>query len=483
MTGKKNTPAYWLLYLLGLLCAVSPVAVDAQLCTGSLGDPVVNITFGPGGSAYSPTNAYIYTGSTCPDDGYYTITRSTSGCFGNTWHTVNSDHTGNGLFMLVNASYNPGDFFSTTVSDLCPNTTYEFAAWVMNVMDRFGLRPDLTFSILSTTGDTLAKYNTGLIIETSEPQWKQYGFYFTTLASNATIVLKITNNAPGGNGNDLALDDITFRPCGPTITAHINGSSDTVDVCEGNTNIYTFQAEASAGYSQPVYQWQVSTDTGATWTDIAGANSLGYTRFPTTPGRYWYRMNIAEQNSASVAACHISSNYVVINVHAPPVTDAGPDRVSVNHQPVILGATVTGEGPQYTWQPTDHLDNSILLNPSASPTVNTIYTLYATSAYGCKSQDDVLVKVVEDIFIPNAFSPNGDGMNDTWRVPFLDPLMEATVYVYNRQGQLVYRAEGGKVNWDGNLNAYPQPAGAYVYSIIFRTGFYRNIKGSLLLIR
>src|SRR5258705_1286506 len=91
-------------------------SINAQLCTGSLGDPVVNVTFGSGGanSGYTATNAYIYTNSSCPDDGYYTITNSTSNCFGNTWHTVSSDHTGNGAFMLVNATFTPGDFLVTT---------------------------------------------------------------------------------------------------------------------------------------------------------------------------------------------------------------------------------------------------------------------------------------------------------------------------------------------------------------------------------
>ena len=69
---------------------------QGQICNGSLGDPAVNITFGPtGGTAnFPPPGGYTYTPSTCPNDGYYTVTGSTSNCFGNTWHTVSSDHTG-----------------------------------------------------------------------------------------------------------------------------------------------------------------------------------------------------------------------------------------------------------------------------------------------------------------------------------------------------------------------------------------------------
>src|SRR6478735_1334207 len=97
----------FLRFLLPATVLFLPYTMRAQVCNGSLGDPVVNITFGQGNSGpsnYAPPSSYTYTSSSCPDDGYYTITNATSGCFGNHWHTVTSDHTGdNGNFMLVNA--------------------------------------------------------------------------------------------------------------------------------------------------------------------------------------------------------------------------------------------------------------------------------------------------------------------------------------------------------------------------------------------
>ncbi len=87
----------------------------AQQCT-SFGDPVVNITFGagsnPGPSLKAATTSYSYVSTSCPGDGFYTVTNSTSGCFGSTWHNMFSDHTGNpnGYFMLINASFNPAIF-------------------------------------------------------------------------------------------------------------------------------------------------------------------------------------------------------------------------------------------------------------------------------------------------------------------------------------------------------------------------------------
>ena len=456
---------------------------SAQLCNGSLGDPAVNITFGSGGQTdYVPTNAYTYTSSTCPNDGSYTITNSTSGCFGNHWHTITEDHTGHGAFMLVNASYEPGDFFLTTVSNLCPNTTYQFAAWLMNVLNFSGIEPNITFSIEATDGTILGQYSTGDIPTTPQPTWKQYGLFFTTQKDNAEVVLRMTNNAPGGNGNDIALDDITFSPCGPAITAAIESYSDTVDICTGNTNTYTFTSRVSAGFSKPVYQWQASTDQGINWQDIAGANTLSYLRMPTAPGFYWYRLTVTEETSAGILSCRVASNIVIINVHENPAVSAGPDRILITGTPVTLNGSVSGEVPSYYWSPPSYLDNDTLLTPFASPPADITYTLFATSEYGCKNNDDVMVKVVAGIFVPNAFTPNNDGRNDTWRIPFLDPLLDASVNVYNRFGQIVYHAEGKTVNWDGTFNGLPQPSGAFVYYIKFKSG-YPDMKGTVLLIR
>src|SRR5262245_61123915 len=98
------------------VCFGSP-NLPVQLCTVSLGDPIVNITFGAGGNPGLPLAAaatgYQFVTNDCPNDGFYTIRNGTSTCFGNSWHTLNADHTGeaNGYFMLVNASFTPGAFY------------------------------------------------------------------------------------------------------------------------------------------------------------------------------------------------------------------------------------------------------------------------------------------------------------------------------------------------------------------------------------
>lgn len=467
--------------LLVILVLLSSAGMRAQLCTGSLGDPVVNINFAPG-TGLPSVPGYTYAASSCPNDGFYTVTGATSGCFGNAWHTVNSDHGGNGGFMLVNASYTPGDFFVSRVNGLCPSTTYEFAAWVMNVLRFNGIKPNLVFSIETPSGTILQQFSTGDIAETANPAWNQYGFYFKTPAQDAEIVLRIRNNAPGGNGNDIALDDITFRPCGPAITAQIEGYGSSAGLCIDSAGVFNLKAGVSAGFIDPVYFWQQSTDTGKTWKDIPGASGTDLQVNPQSEGIYFYRFSVTERIGLGNAACRVASGNLSISIYGLPLVDAGPDRSLIAGDTIRLMAKVTGKDPIYQWSPPDYLDDPRKMEPLAFPPINQRYSLLVTTLYGCKASDEVLVKAAAGIFVPDAFTPNGDGLNDIWHIPFLDPPMVAAVVVYNVYGNEVYRVSGDVVNWDGTLKGKKQPSGAYIYKVIFN-GSRKPLHGTLMLIR
>lgn len=462
---------------------------NAQLCNGSLGDPVVNVTFGFGsnfGPALSAaTTNYQYVTNACPVNGFYTLLNQGIDCnYG--WHILPRDHTGNanGYFMLIDAAFDPGDFYLDTVKNLCANTTYEFAAWMLNM--KFvtqGTRPNITFNIETITGQVLQTYNSGDIPVEQAINWKQYGFYFTTPQNISSVVLRILNNAAGGDGNDLALDDITFRPCGQLITASVQGNTNNmIDVCEGNSNRYTFNATVSSGYISPVYQWQVSRDSGAVFTDIAGATGMGYLRQPTGAGQYWYRFTVAEANAAGSVACRVASNAVSVQVHTIPTINAGPDKNVIAGSPATLDATVDRGNLQYLWQPDNYINDITLLTPTVSPLQNITYTLTATSQYGCAATDMVQVNILKGLFIPTAFTPNSDGKNDTWKISFPDPGADATVQVFNRYGQLVYSAPGNAIQWDGKYLGVRQPPSVYVYMISFKTGKL-GLKGTVTILR
>lgn len=301
----------------------------AQLCTGSLGDPVVSINFGSGTATHAgalPTGetSYTYSSADFPTDGSYTVENTTAGA-GNVWWST-TDHTGNtgGYMMVVNASVSKTDYFyKSPVSGLCPGTTYEFAAWVVNLLRSRDISPpDITFSILTSSGTVLGTYNTGAIPLTSGgANWKQYGFYFTTPANVSDVVIQMTNNSNGGApANDLALDDITFRPCGPTMISSFSSTSavTTQTTCAGANQTFNLSSAVSTGYTNPAYQWQVNSGNG--WTDIAGATTTTYTlTSPTIAGTYQYRLVSAEAANIGSTSCQVASNLLVLTVTAAPV--------------------------------------------------------------------------------------------------------------------------------------------------------------------
>lgn len=630
------------LYVLLLFCFSHS---DAQLCTGSLGDPIVNIDFGSGtgrGAALgSSVTAYTYSASGDLGEGVYTIANTTSGLKSNAWHTT-TDHTGNtnGYMMVVNCAIlaTEGVFYTKSVSGLCPNTTYEFSAWLMNIMVSNSPDPNVTFKVSTTGGTLLGSYTTGDIPVTSSPTWKQYGFYFTT-GTETEVVIKILNSAPSAvPGNDLALDDIKFRPCGPQITISMNSGLTSQEVCEGAASSFTFNGTVSTGYTNPSYQWQVSTDNGATWADIAGATTTTYTRTATSsPGTYQYRLVVASGSNISISSCRTSSNIititvqsnpkpaassnnigcegdtlrltaaggsikyqwtgplnftsslqspvingitaanngkyyvtittslgctntdsvtvqvskapianagndtticegssitlqgdggtsylwtpgtglsatdiatpiasptdtisyiltvsngtcrgydtVVINVLKRPVANAGSDKKIYQGESVELKGSAGGTNVSYYWTPDYNIVTSSLLNPVVSPLTDTTYILHVESAAGCGSATDtVFVRVYKRIEIPNAFSPNGDGINDTWSISQMNTYPEGNVSLFNRNGQILFHSTGYNRPWDGTYNGKPVPVGTYYYIIDLKNGL-SKFSGWILVIR
>jgi gliding motility-associated-like protein len=625
---------------------------EAQLCQGSLGDPIINITFGsgsnPGPSLSAATTNYQYVSNDCPSDGFYTVRNNTTGCFGSSWHNLSSDHTGNpgGYFMLVNASLQPSAFYVDTVKGLCGGTTYEFAAWVINVLlpsacSGSGITPDLTFRIELTDGTLLQSYNTNSIASVSSPTWKQYGFFFTTPAGSSDIVLRIINNSQGGCGNDLALDDITFRPCGPMLTPSIVGlPATTASFCEGSGQSYTFSCMVSGGFNNPSFQWQQNLNNGG-WTDIPGATTTTLpVNFPagTPVGTYLYRLSVAEGGNINSLQCRVASAAVTINVNArpvtsctsnspvcekqvitltatggtqyswtgpagfnatgnpvsifpaslthagkyyvtvtnaagcqkkdsamvvvhaaptaqtlfsdssicesstiqlggvgigavawlpstglssttipapfatpantttylfivtntdgckdtayttvnviqPPVADAGPDRTMIAGNRIQLNGSVQGNAGSYYWTPPVNIDNPGSLHPFVNPTSNSTYVLHAEAVKGCGTVTDTMhIKVYQALYIPNAFTPNGDGINDTWNIPALEAYTQHELYVLDRYGEIVFTSKGQNRKWDGRFKGKDLPSGAYTYFIDLKQGF-GTLKGSVLIIR
>jgi gliding motility-associated-like protein len=97
--------------------------------------------------------------------------------------------------------------------------------------------------------------------------------------------------------------------------------------------------------------------------------------------------------------------------------------------------------------------------------------------------DSITVKVLmQNIIIPNAFTPNGDGINDTWDIKNLDTYPNCTVEIYNRWGENVYSSIGYGIPWNGTYRGAPLPTGAYYYIINLKNG-HKGLSGYVAIIR
>jgi hypothetical protein len=188
--------------------------------------------------------------------------------------------TNAGYALIINASYETNKAFEQTITNLCEDTYYEFSAWFKNVCrrcgcdssgkgsgttgyvpapgnDSSGVRPNLTFQI-----DGLDYYTTGNIPFTRN--WEKKGFIYRTRPGQTSFTITIRNNAPGGGGNDWAIDDIGVATCMPNMRY---SPSLTPNVCEGNA-MTIYDTVRSYFNNYVYYKWQRSTDGGTVWNDV-----------------------------------------------------------------------------------------------------------------------------------------------------------------------------------------------------------------------
>ncbi len=302
-------------------------------------------TFGDGNThnraaalAFTTTYAKITHTTTQPNDYYYSIVNNTSGTGSTnpivgvpnsnrvfTYWDIGGDHTGatnqtmgnppvapgtnGGYMVVVNASYKTDTAYRETLNNLCPNTYYQFSAWVRNICprcscdsmgrgsgtagfipaagnDSSGVKPNISFEI-----DGNIYYTSGDISYSRTTPWRKYGFTFLTGPSQTTANFLIRNNSPGGGGNDWALDDISVSHCGPDLSMNyapiaLGCSANPFAVYLSDTVRYAFNN------SYVHFKWQISNVGGTVWTDMTGPGTSGVGIPSVVNGQYQYVTNL-----------------------------------------------------------------------------------------------------------------------------------------------------------------------------------------------
>lgn len=179
--------------------------------------------------------------------------------------------------------------------------------------------------------------------------------------------------------------------------------------------------------------------------------------------QYWVVVAGAANNGATInAQCAFN-----VSVNGPGVDvvgvdfSAGPDVTIGQGESTQLHAT---GGNGWTWSPTNGLSGANIPDPIATPNGTTFYSV-TTMVGDCIFTDEVIVNVVRRIDPPNTFTPNGDGINDTWEIPGMVSYPGAQVVIHDRWGQIVYKSTGYRDPWDGTNNGARLADGTYYYNI------------------
>jgi gliding motility-associated-like protein len=203
--------------------------------------------------------------------------------------------------------------------------------------------------------------------------------------------------------------------------------------------------------------------------------------FVNSPVAGTFTYNLSVTNAAGCRSTNTDA--VTITILPKASIFAGNDTMIAINQPLQLNATdIDNLGfVDYTWSLSSGLDDATKRNPIAIIGTDRTYTVTGITTNGCKATDNINIKVFTkaDIYVPTAFTPNGDRDNDVLR-PILVGIKELKHFtIYNRYGEIVYKTSTPKAGWNGFINGKMQNTGSYVWvaeaidfkgNILFRKG-------------
>ena len=186
----------------------------------------------------------------------------------------------------------------------------------------------------------------------------------------------------------------------------------------------------------------------------------------------------------------ISSKGCASEVGVEPVTihasyaNAGNDTIVLTNIPFQLNGRGNGA---FKWFPADGLNNDGIPNPTGLLNNDQTYLLTVTSPEGCVAKDTIKVSVSKGtaVYVPNAFTPNGDGVNDRLKPLYIGIKQLHQFTIYNRWGQQVFATSNMSQQWNGWIQGQPAPAGTYVWMVKAEDilGHVYQLKGTITLIR
>jgi len=300
-------------------------------------------------------------------------------------------------------------------------------------------RPSPIFTLGIDTAICMGEQlNVGANISSANYLWST-GSVSNQLAINATGLYWLEATLNGCVHRDSV--DVLVKP-GPIVSL----GADTT-LCEDNI------VSLDAGNPGATYLW----NTGSVDQQIAVQRK----------GKYSVRV--------MVNGCSKIDEITIDYLNKPKFT-LGPDQPFCTDMKILLSPAINNVS--FKWQ-----DGSVL--PSFTATNTGVYYLDATNVCGSMRDSVIVYKGPCKLIVPNAFTPNGDGKNEIFRAQFGENLIEFSMKIYNRWGQLVFESTSRSTGWDGRIDSKTASAGTYIWAIEYKTidGLKGVEKGTVTLIR
>ena len=224
-----------------------------------------------------------------------------------------------------------------------------------------------------------------------------------------------------------------------------------------------------------IYSWAGPSDFSNSLQNPIIANAV-----PADQGIY----SVTITNSVTGCMAQATTSVVINPFSATHLTNVTQDQTIPYGSSIQLNAD---SALYYWWLPNDGtLNNRDINNPVATPTETTTYTVYGTDSTGCQDSAKITITVLSDsLFLPTAFTPDGDGLNDIFRPVNMKYHKLIEFSIYNRWGQQIFTTSNKEVGWDGTFQGVLQDLGVYNYLFIvgLEDGTNRAFKGNVTLIR
>jgi len=316
--------------------------------------------------------------------------------------------------------------------------------------------------------------------------------YVTVSAPLRVPTTVVYTVASGYNGipGCREIDTVTVKvvDCRPVYTVNFNTAEENDTIC-ARTCITFVNNDTLAGKPQKL-----------TWTFDGGAPRTSTLEMPTVcynlPGKFNVILRVENpyptikpDGSAPGSTLTIGyMNYIKV-VDVPNVTIFSPGQLR-SDTTIRFGQTVTLKGSgakSYSWSPSYNISSMTSTQVIVKPYRTTQYILTGYNSGACSSADTVNVIVIEDcgeMFVPTAFSPNGDGHNDVLKVNGIC-LQTMTFMIFNRWGEKIFETTDQEFGWDGRFRGEDVNTGVYAYRLEGKTfdgkGF--SAKGNVTLVR